>query len=679
MSSEIAYRSDIDGLRAIAVLSVVFFHLDHQMVPGGYIGVDIFFVISGYLIGTILLREFDAGTFSFLRFFERRIRRLFPAYFVMALATAAVGWFVLTPEDYRQFGQSLLAATIFISNILFYKETGYFNRASEEKPLLHSWSLGVEEQFYIVVPIILALIYFFVKSNTRCVVIGFAVTITIVSFALSVVFMPWDASAVFFLFPFRAWELAIGVLLATGIFPEIKNIRIADIVSGFGAALIAYAIVFYDRATPFPGAAALLPCVGSALVIYGGEQQRPMISRWLSLRPIVLIGLTSYSMYLWHWPVIVLGQQGFFFEQTWGAKLIMLVLMGALTFLSYRFVEMPVRHAYEFFNRTKLFASASILSLFLVAAGAALHLSSGVPSRLSPTAKEFIAAITDYKHKMNDCVSASNAGLPGVPNCKIGMLNAPPTMLVWGDSHALAFHDAIDTMMRKNEVAGIYVQTAGCPPFFGLGKDEKSRPDRQDDECKRINILMEEYLESDSLAAIDKVLFVGRWAYYANGGGVGVDREKKIELLPYGAAKNSNDPIEIFTAAVDKTIRRLAKKEICVFVLEQPPEISNFRPREIAFSFMQGANDISKFSEKTEVPFTDMLRRQGKVRRMFLDLQIQGQLTYLPTHDKFCNDQRCSVLTDKGRPLMIDNNHVTVAGSMVAIGALAPIFQQCRS
>ena len=167
MSAHLKYRSDIDGLRAIAVLSVVAYHLDHRLAPGGYIGVDIFFVISGYLIGSILLKEFDAGTFSFARFFERRIRRLFPAYFVMALATASVSWVVLMPEAYRQFGQSLFAATVFISNILFYKEAGYFDRTSEEKPLLHTWSLAVEEQFYIIIPALFALIYFFLNTNAR--------------------------------------------------------------------------------------------------------------------------------------------------------------------------------------------------------------------------------------------------------------------------------------------------------------------------------------------------------------------------------------------------------------------------------------------------------------------------------------------------------------------------------
>jgi len=678
MTKHLSYRSDIDGLRAVAVLSVVLYHLDHRLAPGGYIGVDIFFVISGYLIGAILLKEFEAGTFSFAQFFERRIRRLFPAYFVMALATASVAWFVLAPEAYRQFGQSLFAATIFTSNILFYKEAGYFDRTSEEKPLLHTWSLAVEEQFYIIVPIVMAIIYFLVKDNARRAVVWFAALITVVSFALSVIALSWDASAVFYLFPFRAWELAIGVLLSTGIAPALKNARMANLTSALGALLIAIAIIFYTQSTPFPGAAALLPCIGSALILYAGEQHQPLVSRGLSIKPVVWVGLVSYSMYLWHWPVILLSEQGFLFERTLGSTIIIVVVIGIATYLSYRFVETPIRHARKSLPQKPLFMTAAMLSALLITIGAGLHVSHGVPARLSPEATKFAAASSDFRHHMTDCRDAENDRLPGIPNCLIGARTGEPTMLVWGDSHVLAFHDGIDTVMRENNVAGYYVQTTGCPPLIGLGKDEKSRANRQDEECRQTNEKMEEYLSGDRFSAFDKVLLVGRWAYYANGSGVGLDANTKIELVPFRDGLNADSQIDILTSAFEITVAALNKQNRIVYILEQPPEIAEFDPRRITVSLMRGAKKLTDFTNLTDVSIEEVEARQGEISAVFEDLESRQLITYLSTHEKFCNKNKCSVLTD-GLPRMIDNNHVTVAGSLIAMSSFAPIFNDSTS
>lgn len=675
MSAHLKYRSDIDGLRAIAVLSVVAYHLDHRLAPGGYIGVDIFFVISGYLIGSILIKEFDAGKFSFARFFERRIRRLFPAYFVMALATASVSWFVLMPEAYRQFGQSLFAATIFVSNMLFYKEAGYFDRTSEEKPLLHTWSLAVEEQFYIIIPALFALIYFFLKTRARQAVTWFTIGVTIISFALSVLALSWDASAVFYLFPFRAWELAIGVMLATGIAPKISSAQLGNAVSGLGAAMIAGSIIFYTSATPFPGLAALLPCLGAALVIYAGEGRVTLVGKALSIKPMVAVGLVSYSMYLWHWPVIVLADQGLFTERNLTTTLIMIAMIGVFTYLSYRFVETPVRKAKSILPMGRLFVGAGVLSMLLVGIGLGLHITHGAPNRLSPEAKAFVDASTDFRHSMTDCRGRDNERLPGVPNCLIGNPSVKPTMLVWGDSHVLAFHDGIDKAMRNAKVGGIYVQTTGCPPLFGLGKDELNRPNRQDAACAEANRKMEVFLGGDKFEGYTDVLLVGRWAYYANGRGIGVDEKNRVVLQPFDESDGAWDALTVFARALERTARALQSQGRSVTVLEQPPEMTNYLPRKISLQLMRGNADFEAIKAATKVPLADVQERQGGVNAVFAKLEEQSLINVLKTHQQFCDESTCSAFSGD-RPRMIDNNHVTVATSIIAVPIFASMFDE---
>lgn len=675
MSAHLKYRSDIDGLRAIAVLSVVAYHLDHRLAPGGYIGVDIFFVISGYLIGSILLKEFDAGTFSFARFFERRIRRLFPAYFVMALATASVSWVVLMPEAYRQFGQSLFAATVFISNILFYKEAGYFDRTSEEKPLLHTWSLAVEEQFYIIIPALFALIYFFLKTNARNAVTWLTAGVTVISFALAVLALSWDASAVFYLFPFRAWELAIGVLLATGVAPKINSALMGNIVSGLGAVAIAVPIIFYTSATPFPGLTALLPCLGAALIIYSGEGRETLVGQALSFKLMVWIGLVSYSMYLWHWPVIVLADQGLFSERTFGSTVILILMIGGFTYLSYRFVETPVRKAKAILPMGRLFAGAGALSALLVAIGLGLHVTEGVPNRLSPQAKEFVEASTDFRHAMTDCRGGDNERLPGVPNCLIGDPRAKPSMLVWGDSHVLAFHDGIDRAMRDAKVGGLYVQATGCPPLFGIGKDELQRPNRQDAACAATNKKMEAYLSGEVFDGYTDVLLVGRWAYYVNGRGVGADLKNKVVLQPFDERLPDEGEFDVFKRVLERTVAALQKQGRTVTILEQPPELMNYLPRKISLQLMRGDGDFEAIKAAATVSVAEVEERQGAVNSVFADLEERSLITFLKTHHQFCDEDKCSAFSGD-RPRMIDNNHVTVATSIVSVPIFASMFEE---
>ncbi|HHB81632.1 MAG TPA: acyltransferase, partial [Aliiroseovarius sp.] len=296
--THIAYRPDIDGLRALAVLSVVLYHFGIPGLKGGFVGVDIFFVISGFLIGGLLWRELeDTGHIRLAAFFARRIKRLAPAFVAMAIATAAVGFIVLLPFEFREFGKSLIAATVYLSNVHFFREAGYFDTGAEDKILLHTWSLAVEEQFYIALPLVMLLF-----ARRLGVLRAMLWALFLASFIASLWVLPRSQPAAFYLFPFRAWELLAGVLLALEAHRRSFDFTAPGWVGAAGLAAVVAGITLIPAGNQFPGLWAVLPVLGAALLIASGRR-RTTLSKLMSHPVAVGIGLISYSLYLWHWPV----------------------------------------------------------------------------------------------------------------------------------------------------------------------------------------------------------------------------------------------------------------------------------------------------------------------------------------------------------------------------------------
>src|SRR5258708_7906370 len=295
------YRADIDGLRAVAVLLVFAYHLGTARVRGGFVGVDVFFVISGYLIGSIILSEIDSGKFSLLSFYERRVRRILPALFVALAVCAVLAYKFFLPAELDEFAKSFLAATFSFSNVFFYHQAGYFEGPAAMKPLLHTWSLAVEEQFYIFLPLFLLAVRRYSLAVRRNIVMA----VTICSFIISA----WGAfknpDATFYLAHTRAWELLLGTLLALDFIPHFSGRSWRNFLSAAGLTMILASAVLYEKTTPFPGLAAAVPCFGAALIIAAGRDGSSFVGTALSLRPVVFIGMISYSLYLWHWPLIV--------------------------------------------------------------------------------------------------------------------------------------------------------------------------------------------------------------------------------------------------------------------------------------------------------------------------------------------------------------------------------------
>jgi peptidoglycan/LPS O-acetylase OafA/YrhL len=389
------YRADIDGLRAVAVLLVLFDHL-HIRCEGGYIGVDVFFVISGYLISSVILGELEAGRFSILGFYERRIRRILPALLAMLLVTTVLAYRDLTPSDLVSYARSLLAALLSVSNMFFWRQAGYFDAPSAAKPLLHTWSLGVEEQFYILFPLFLVVVRRWIPRWLKASVI----VISILSFLLACVWVGRNPTTAFYLAPLRAWELLLGTIVSQRYLPAIRGHAMRNLASLVGILLILIPALRYSDATPFPGLAALPPCLGAALLIAAGEHGESLVGSVLSWRPVAFIGLISYSLYLWHWPILVFQNTNAMLLDRPGhndrlAKVVVLLVSLALATLSWRFVETPFRRGRFRPGRRTLFSvsAAAVAAMLLV--GFALIAANGIPSRFSPQALE-VAGYGDF-------------------------------------------------------------------------------------------------------------------------------------------------------------------------------------------------------------------------------------------------------------------------------------------
>lgn len=334
-----SYRPDIDGLRAIAVVGVVLFHAGLE-VPGGYIGVDVFFVISGFLITGLIVKDLNNQSFSLLDFWERRARRILPALAVVTAATLIAGWYILMPSDYKRLGSSVIALAALASNIQFYRSTGYFAPASKEMPLLHTWSLSLEEQFYLLVPLLLMLLFYLRKPSWFQMAL---IVVSIGSLIMATIGIRYAPSATFYLLPFRAWELALGSLLA--ITQPLKQQKTRSTLAwiGLGGILVPYAL--YSARTPFPGLTAIPPVVGAALLIWTGMPgASPTIpNQMLGARPLVWIGLLSYSLYLWHWPLFAYYRYLFSSEPPLAPALLIVSISLVLAWLSLHYIEHPFR------------------------------------------------------------------------------------------------------------------------------------------------------------------------------------------------------------------------------------------------------------------------------------------------------------------------------------------------
>jgi peptidoglycan/LPS O-acetylase OafA/YrhL len=495
-SSSSRYRPDIDGLRAIAVLLVVCFHAFPEAMRGGFIGVDIFFVISGFLITGIIARELDQQRFSLLAFYNRRVRRIFPALIVVLAVTLLLGWLWMLPAAYAQLSADVFASAAFFSNFAQLAQSGYFDIESAKKPLLHIWSLGIEEQFYLFWPLILMLV-----ARLRLSFLAAASVIALASFALNVALIGSNPVATFYL-PFtRAWELAIGALLACGWSQIGQTSHASNLRAAIGLVLIAVAAGVLDTQRAFPGWWALLPVTGSALLLSAPTAW--VCRRVLASPPMVWIGLISYPLYLWHWPLLVFFAIIKFAPLTLLERGLIVGLSFALAWLTYRFVETPFRFGAP--SRLRI-ASLCAAMVLIAAAGGIVVEGRGFNFRLPAEIREMADVRTDSsKWRFHQCLLDLAREMSFAEGCVDR--DRQPLVLVWGDSTAGALLPGLRKAQQVRDFGIAQFTSSSCIPALNI--DVAGTPN-----CRAIN---DKVLSLAQQIQPDIVILHSTWDRYLDG------------------------------------------------------------------------------------------------------------------------------------------------------------------
>lgn len=661
MDKAASYRADIDGLRAVAVGLVVLYHAGLPGLSGGFVGVDVFFVISGYLITTILLRELQQGRYSLANFYERRIRRIFPALIAVLLATTAAGMVVLTPEQLAAYGKSMLATMLFVSNFHLGMTANYFDPDAETQPLLHTWSLAVEEQFYIVFPLLLAVLVRRFPRALKPAVWALAG----LSLAACVVLTGLRPTMAFYLAPTRAWELLAGGLLALHAPRALPPGRrwVAHILGLAGLALILGAGLGLSVTTPFPGWAAALPVLGAVALILAGSLGGGPASRLLSLAPMRGLGLISYSLYLWHWPVLVLLRFWTIDPPGPGQMALAVLASLLLAVLSWKYVEQPFRHPVRDPGRLRhpaLWAGAGGIAA-IGALSVLLVQGQGLPGRFDPAARQLLAE--EPKDGSVPCDDGKD--WRQVAFCRIGADQGQESFLVWGDSHGLALlpglHAAHDQLGRR----GVFIGIPGCAPLLGLSRTSPPFPQLCFPLGERVLSVL------DAHPGIDTVYLVGRWAIYAQGRRFMKSASIEPTLVVDGESPGPSlgENPRAFARALDRTVAELRGRGLKVVVLHQVPDAGyHVSIASVMAARMQRDIDLRPTRaehQEFQRPTRDILAARA----------ARGDIALVPLDELLCDTEMCRVMTRDGLPAYWDDNHLSRRGARELAPALAELLR----
>jgi peptidoglycan/LPS O-acetylase OafA/YrhL len=643
-TSRSCYRPEIDGLRALAILPVVLFHYRAPGFAGGFVGVDVFFVISGYLITALIQAEMARGTFSLAHFYERRLRRIFPGLFAMLAVISAAAFVVFFPVDLVRYAQSLFATALFGANFEFWREAGYFDAFANQKPLLHLWSIAVEEQFYLLFPALLILLR---RSAPRLRIpaVGF---VFVASFALSAWGTGAAPVATFYLLPARAWELMLGALLALGAVPPIRSRLASEILSAVGLLLIGAAIFTFTPDTPFPGPAALLPCAGAALVIHAAQPERTLVGRALTVQPLVFIGLISYSLYLWHWPVFVFATYVNFREPAGMESVALLVLSFALAALSWRLIEQPFRRSRHRITRRVLFPGAAFAAGLTAASAAFATSTDGLPERLQPALQRILAEQVDHEPRIDRCFGLTATDVRDHRLCTIGAKGIAPSFILWGDSHADAILPAVSEAAARAGRAGLFAGGEACPPLLGV---TTPMPD-----CRAFNDAVMARMKD---ARIRDVILESRWAKYAEGTAWGVEPKGHSIVLHDDACtsgETARDNHAVFARGLWRTLGQLRALGKNIVIVAGVPEIGWPVPAVLA------RRALARDRTDVNLPLHVYMRRQKFVLATFDRIHRQGGARVLYPHRILCAGGTCDVALN-GIPLYRDEHHLSVFGA----------------
>jgi peptidoglycan/LPS O-acetylase OafA/YrhL len=641
--SAIAYRRDIDGLRALAVLSIILFHAGLTWCPGGYLGVDVFFVISGFLITRIMLRENASGSFTLRRFYERRARRILPALFVMLFAAAAVAYLLQPPMEFRAFSQSLTAVLLFSSNILFWQRAGsfdfYFEPSAQLNPLLHTWSLGVEEQFYLLFPVCVALAW---RAGRRW-VFPLVALVAVASFVCGTLFDTGHVvsarEASFYLLPARAWQLMLGGLIAFRSAPEPGDAATPRMwrhaISLVALALIVVPILTYrPYEIGLTNAYALAPTGGTALLLAAGPQTAA--AAVLSLPVLVGVGLISYSAYLWHQPLFAFAHAvSLEYEFSLTKTLVLCAITLVLAWASWRWVETPFRDRRKVSLR-KLIAVCGAATGVLLVPALAFSLKPDLPTRGRLLPGGLVQTSRDRVQVMAACgFTAASAATPG---CLLNRTtSATPAFMVLGDSHAAAMLPAFERLSERLGWQGRLVALAGCQPLLGQLYHHQSV------NCAR---MQEAALDYSRRANIARVFLVSRWAAYT-------------DLTP-----EISRPL--FIRGVERTVDAY-RSHATLYIVEQVPQ-QNYRPSGI-YTHALLRRDAGAYIRSVSVTRAEHEARQAFVTSVFARYRSDDRIRFIDPATVMCDGGICPVGTEN-QSFYWDDSHLSVAGALFVTRAL---------
>ncbi len=617
------YRTEIDGLRAISVLSVILYHAEFELFRGGFVGVDVFFVISGYLITSIIYVEVISGNFSLKNFYERRIRRIFPALFFVMASCMIFAWLWLLPTDFMAYAQSQVYVSMFASNIWFWSNVGYFDTDGALKPLLHTWSLAVEEQFYLLYPVgFLILTRFFKRWALACVLF-----VAFLSFA----FAQWAAykqpNFAFYFLPARIWELLVGASIALILMANRgKKFRrgLREIYAGLGLFMVACSVFLFDRFTPFPGMFALAPTLGAALIIVFAERDT-WIGRLLSLKIFVQIGLVSYSAYLWHQPIFAFARLKSLETLTTYSPAVLLLATFGLAFFTWRFIETPLRNSRSFVG-ARVFSAALAISVMFLAIGLTINNLKGVEGRFKARLIGDVGQLEFHRFvdkNYFDCepksVTAQALSWGSFLRCKQSKSGVPDVVLL-GDSHAEHL-------------------------FIGLAEAEENS-----------NVA---FYISDSVPLIDNPKFEGFFEEILKN----KKRQTVLITFMYSYQFSSLNKRDIFDR-LESTIDSLQRAGKDVFIIGDVPQFQ-INPEICKFRFQK--MDVL---DRCKLPINHATYQNRPYEAMMEYLSKKNGVQFVELNKALCDEVTCGIINDN-QILYRDNHHLNILGSKLVGGYLA--------
>jgi peptidoglycan/LPS O-acetylase OafA/YrhL len=630
------YRAEIDGLRALAVVPVILFHAGFELFRGGFVGVDVFFVISGYLITTILIEDIQNKSFSIVNFYERRARRILPALFFVMLVCIPFAWMWMLPSQMKDFSQSLAAVSLFVSNIHFLRESGYFDTAAEEKPLLHTWSLAVEEQYYVLFPMLLILAWRFGKNRVFWMIVVMA--------SISLILSEWGwrnkATANFYLAPTRAWELFSGSIAAFIV--QKQGVQKSNLLALLGLAAIIFSIFAYDETTPFPSVYALVPVLGVVLLVLYADKET-LASKLLSTKAFVGIGLISYSAYLWHQPLFAFARIRVLENPSSALMLVLSTLTLILAYFSWKYIEVPFRNKKaSLLSEKSLFVSSCAGLLVFMFIGLFGYLTNGIGSRMPAIIVEIDKASAPVKpsclnEKFNNCLLGEGEG------------EDLEKFILVGDSHAGRYAYIFEKLAEKRNHNVRVISGRWCAPLIHwrvrgneIAPNSKCFPS------------MEEELRALAESSVKTIVLAAEWGNYTQGYRYG----SNIINYQYTGEESleSFSTKESFQRALIDTVSFLKSINKRVFIISPVPEYQFSVPTSLAKAKLHGL-DVSSLN----LPIDEYEKRNIEFFQS-LDSEQFTNVEVLNVEKLLCNQSSCLPYDGNHMPFYSDGNHLSSVG-----------------